>query len=90
MLIDDLDKLMREMDEKWERSSHSSSEIIPPSPHHYPEPPAIDRDRLTGLVPAIDERVDTPIEPCTGLINEYNALVGDIFIPEDNNTQKPQ
>lgn len=89
MLIDDLDKLINELGEKLKFTSRSSSDDEPSYPHS-PEPPAIGRDRLTGMVPAPNDRVDTPIEPCTGLIDEYNTLLGDIYIPEDNNTKDPQ
>ena len=74
MLIDDLDKLMNEMGAKQQGMRH-----IDPSIHH-----------TTGLIPECDDTPATPIEPCTGLINEFNALVGDIAIPEDNDTEQQQ
>ena len=74
MLIDDLDKLMSEMGEKRQAGRH-----IDPSIHH-----------TTGLIPESDETPNVPIEPCTGLINEFNALVGDISIPDENNTEDAQ
>ena len=71
MLINDLDKLMEEMGEKQQRNRH-----IDPSIHH-----------TAGILLPPEEECNTSIEPCTGLLEEYNALLGDIYIPEDNNTE---
>ncbi len=68
MLINDLDKLMEEMGEKQQRNRH-----IDPSIH-----------RTVGILVPLEEECNTSIEPCTGLLEEYSALVGDISEVEDN------
>ena len=30
-----------------------------------------------------EEETNVSIEPCTGLIEEYNALIGDLYIPDN-------
>lgn len=68
MLINDLDKLMEEMGEKQQRNHH-----IAPSIHH-----------TAGILLPPEEECNTSIEPCTGLLEEYSALVGDISEVEGN------
>ena len=68
MLINDLDKLMEEMREKKQNIPH-----IDPSIHH-----------TAGILLPTDDNDNISIEPCTGLIEEYNALVGDISSTEEN------
>ncbi|MBP3670434.1 MAG: hypothetical protein J6J06_00530 [Bacteroidaceae bacterium] len=69
MLIDDLDKLMKEMGETLPpnrrcESSHFIEGILPPT----------DDDDTTSII--------TPLE---GLIEEnFNGLIGDIDLPEDD------
>lgn len=72
MLINDLDKLMEEMGEKQQRNRH-----IDPSIHH-----------TTGILLPDEEENNTSIEPCTGLLEEYSALVGDISEADGNDSDK--
>ena len=37
----------------------------------------------TGIIPMPEDNANTSIEPCTGLIEKHNALLGDIYIPDD-------
>ena len=67
MLINDLDKLMEEMGEKQQRNLHTEASI-----HH-----------TQGLFLPPEEETNVSIEPCTGLIEEYNALIGDLYIPDN-------
>ena len=71
MLINDLDKLMEEMGEKRQNSLNISSP-------HQP---------IEGMLPSPDDSNTSTIEPCTGLIEEYNALLGDIYIPDTNDKE---
>ena len=72
MLINDLDKLMEEMGEKQQRNR-----LIDPSKHH-----------TAGILLPPEEECNTSIEPCTGLLEEYSALVGDISEVDDNDNNK--
>ena len=72
MLINDLDKLMEEMGEKQQRNRH-----IDPSIHH-----------TAGILLPPEEECNTSIEPCTGLLEEYSALVGDISEVDGNDNDK--
>ena len=68
MLINDLDKLMEEMGEKQQRNLHTEASI-----HH-----------TEGIFLPPEEETNVSIEPCTGLIEEYNALIGDLYIPDED------
>ena len=75
MLINDLDKLMEEMGEKQQRNLHTEASI-----HH-----------TEGIFLPPEEETNVSIEPCTGLIEEYNALIGDLYIPdEDDEDERPR
>lgn len=73
MLINDLNKFIADMNDDTTSRLHRGTNSF----------------QQEGLLPESDnDNSNIIIEPCEGILNYPEALIGDIALPEDNETDK--